>query len=505
MPPLANPSTPTRLITFKTLLLLLLLLPSAYPRGEEPPFQGKVIYPQYYAFKIYPIYYQLSEEKKYIKNIFQSILSDNLAIQQVVYIEEAQPVKIYYPLETTAQGEDPRSAYLQNQPPPPKLFPLRYLREPNSPLQTYETLSGSGAKESLGEILNPNEFHLFQSIRAKNKTDYIIETTLFYGSTLLLHRRIVAQEDAFSDAAAKVSSQIRDVISGPKTGAITVFSNVERSSVYLNDTFLGKTPLSFSHLIPGSYTLRVVKDGHKDWEAEVAIVENKTRRYSAEMEEVSGELSMRIISNPEKSDVFININYAGQTPLLLDNLPPGQYRVRLVREGYIDQYLTINLQEGGSEKTYYFNLKKGDPKEVYTPNREVIGGITYRQLFKGSSFVTGALALSGLYLTTLSRNAENEALARESYSGGSPSPSEADKIDALYAEADAKGNAANYLYAGAALTGGVSLYFFYKYVESRDLKIASTSPQEAGQTIKVFSISTQISPSGFDIRFNRSF
>ncbi len=478
-------------------------------------FKGKAIYPEFYSFYIYPTYYRLPPEKHYVKNILNSLVSSNLSIQKMVYIDNPQPLKIYYPYQTKtnpetepkALPEDRKDAFIKSLPAPSHYYSIRYAKPGKSPLPAYEFLSRLGEPEKrkqLGALLNPTSFHLFQSIEQKGEK-FIIETWLFYGPRLLMKERNIVEEDNMDEAAWKITNRMRDILSGPGTGTLLVFSNVDRSSVYLNETFLGKTPLSFSHLIPGKYTLRVTKEGHNDWVRDIDIGENKKREFNANMLKSRGNLSMRVISNPEKADVFLNINYAGQTPLTLSDLPPGQYRIRLVREGYIDQYMTVELKENASEKTYYFNLKKGDPKEVYTPNREIIGGITYRQLFKASSFLTGALALTGIYFNVLSDNAASEAESRRVYAGGSPGPSEAKRIEKLNAEAQSNREIAGIFYAGTAVSAGFTIFFFYKYIDSQDLKIAETFPGGKSTPVQTLSYTAGFNAQSFRLQLNRPF
>jgi len=73
--------------------------------------------------------------------------------------------------------------------------------------------------------------------------------------------------------------------------------------------------------------------------------------------------TLRIVSLPGKARVYINNEPRGQTPLLLANLDPGKYRVRLEMDGCDPNVRDIEL-ERGKEKVEEFRLVSNVGKAV---------------------------------------------------------------------------------------------------------------------------------------------
>ena len=63
---------------------------------------------------------------------------------------------------------------------------------------------------------------------------------------------------------------------GPETGAITVISIPWNAAVYVDDQYKGLTPVTVYGVSQGTHTLKVTKDGYKDYSTPVTITDGKT-------------------------------------------------------------------------------------------------------------------------------------------------------------------------------------------------------------------------------------
>ena len=63
-------------------------------------------------------------------------------------------------------------------------------------------------------------------------------------------------------------------------------------------------------------------------------------------EEGTGSGKIGVKSSPEKAGVLLNGQYAGETPVVIPKLAPGEYAVELRKEGFDRAYETVALLEG---------------------------------------------------------------------------------------------------------------------------------------------------------------
>jgi hypothetical protein len=70
---------------------------------------------------------------------------------------------------------------------------------------------------------------------------------------------------------------------GPSTGAMQIQSEPADAQVFLNNQFMGITPVYLSSLTPGDYTLTLQKDGYASYISVVQVIEGQTLPITAVM------------------------------------------------------------------------------------------------------------------------------------------------------------------------------------------------------------------------------
>ena len=68
-----------------------------------------------------------------------------------------------------------------------------------------------------------------------------------------------------------------------------------------------------------------------------------------------------VLSEPSGGTVYVNDNQVGQTPLTLQSLAPGAYRVRVELGSYASWSTPVQIDAGASEKLIAFMEKRGLP------------------------------------------------------------------------------------------------------------------------------------------------
>lgn len=146
-------------------------------------------------------------------------------------------------------------------------------------------------------------------------------------------------------------------------GGLTVTTNVG-SDVFIDAKNLGSTPLSKVPLEVKKYLLKIVPQDPAFAPTEMQIkmfagfettVEwqfGKTKDESSgfvfELENSSSRDSseLEIITSPDNVPVTIGSENQGFSPLVIDQLPPGEYQLGLQAPGYAPSVKTINLIKG---------------------------------------------------------------------------------------------------------------------------------------------------------------
>jgi len=127
----------------------------------------------------------------------------------------------------------------------------------------------------------------------------------------------------------------------PKIVPLTVRSNVDNNTVFINDDNknYGSTPLDVN-LPPGLYTVRVVKDGYFPFEKQIDLQQAQNLRVKLQPK----PKQLIISSNINNATVSINRKNYGSTPVNV-KLPPAFYTVQVLKDGYFPFEKQIDLQQ----------------------------------------------------------------------------------------------------------------------------------------------------------------
>jgi PEGA domain len=130
-------------------------------------------------------------------------------------------------------------------------------------------------------------------------------------------------------------------------GGVTVDSKPEGATVAWNGKEIGKTPLTSYQLPKGRYVLELSTAGYQKRSLEVEINQGSLNNLGLiplirEVGQMSlkskpANLAIEIVDPEQKSSV-------GSTPMSLDNLPAGNYTVRIKRPGWPDYVQQVTVQ-----------------------------------------------------------------------------------------------------------------------------------------------------------------
>jgi hypothetical protein len=129
------------------------------------------------------------------------------------------------------------------------------------------------------------------------------------------------------------------------TGTVSVTSNPDHASIYVDGTYQGKAPMTVT-LYPGSHSFRLSLPGYNDYTATVYVNANSNQRLNANM--ATAIFGTVAITSMPGASVFMDSNAQGQIPnsgtLTLYNIPMGNHLFKVTASGYNEWMNTVYVQ-----------------------------------------------------------------------------------------------------------------------------------------------------------------
>ncbi len=125
-------------------------------------------------------------------------------------------------------------------------------------------------------------------------------------------------------------------------GTINVISSPSSAKIFLNNVFVGLTDRSVTYPA-GNYIIKLVKEGYKDYINNTKIEAGKTTNINAILIKESQQNGILNISSiPSGASIYLNNIFEGTTPTAL-SISPGNYTLKLVKEGYQNYSLFVSI------------------------------------------------------------------------------------------------------------------------------------------------------------------
>lgn len=157
------------------------------------------------------------------------------------------------------------------------------------------------------------------------------------------------------------------------------------AQVYLDTLHLGQTPIQTQDLKPGTYQLRIEpeKAGKTAYEGQIHLYPGSLTSvlWSFSGQEIVGtgdvleleplpskeraELSVTTV--PEGASVSLNSTTYGLSPVILDEVQPGQYSLTIHAVGHIKKTMSVQIQSGFRLHMYSRLEKEGSGEELSSP------------------------------------------------------------------------------------------------------------------------------------------
>lgn len=135
-----------------------------------------------------------------------------------------------------------------------------------------------------------------------------------------------------------------NIVMRSDSGMIKCSSDPSGAEVTANGAARGQTPCTVSGLPPGRVSVLISLEGYHPHEETVDIRTGEELAVEAVLKPLPA--SLEVFSVPEGAIVYVNNQRRGKSPVTIDNLPPGECRIRVEHSGYDPLARTVELKQG---------------------------------------------------------------------------------------------------------------------------------------------------------------
>ncbi len=128
-----------------------------------------------------------------------------------------------------------------------------------------------------------------------------------------------------------------------RPGTLVIEGDYDGAEVFIDAELVGTLPMDPLELAPGNHTIRVSRGGYTEFTDVFRIRPRVETSVVVEMMAIS--MALTINTAPEEVQVFVDGEYAGETPLELE-LDEGEHSLRLKKFGYHDMMQTVQAVAG---------------------------------------------------------------------------------------------------------------------------------------------------------------
>ncbi len=141
------------------------------------------------------------------------------------------------------------------------------------------------------------------------------------------------------------------------TFTLEITSYPTEAEVYIDGAKKGFTPIRLEDILYGKHFVEVRKENFTTWSKEIDVEEYKILQIDAEL--LAKYCTIDIVSNPDGAKVYLNNEEQGVTPIKIEKLDPGKYKLSIKKDGYALHEEEIETIKGETTNRK-ITLKKAD-------------------------------------------------------------------------------------------------------------------------------------------------
>lgn len=132
------------------------------------------------------------------------------------------------------------------------------------------------------------------------------------------------------------------------TSSLSLSTDPDKATVTCDGVLRDVTPLTITGLRPGDHLIMFEKPGFLPARRTVNLVAGQRASLSVSLERLTGLILLQSI--PDGSEIDINGAHRGKAPLLVTDLPQGQYRVKATASGYLSREVEFEVKDRVPQK-----------------------------------------------------------------------------------------------------------------------------------------------------------
>jgi len=140
-----------------------------------------------------------------------------------------------------------------------------------------------------------------------------------------------------------------------KPGSMNISSEPDGAKIFLDNTFVGITPMSLKKVAEGEHEIRLVKLNYEPWTRKVIVRSFQPTDVKTTLEVSPGMLS--VDSDPPGADIYLKGKFVAITPHILSNIIPGEVVLRVEKKGY-EEWTTSLMIDPNEHKAVDVVLKE---------------------------------------------------------------------------------------------------------------------------------------------------
>ncbi len=143
-----------------------------------------------------------------------------------------------------------------------------------------------------------------------------------------------------------------------KPGAMNIYSEPAGAEIYMDNNYMGVTPLSLKKVAEGEHEIRLVKEKYKEWTQRVFVRSFQPSDVKATLEVSPGTLTINSV--PAGATINFKGKFVARTPHTLSNITPGEVVVNVEKEKYEPWTTSVFISPNSHETLdIVLNEKKG--------------------------------------------------------------------------------------------------------------------------------------------------
>jgi hypothetical protein len=197
-------------------------------------------------------------------------------------------------------------------------------------------------------------------------------------------------------------------------GRIIVHSKPNKVEVYLDNNYMGTTPLNLDRISPGQHRISFVMEGYRDQIENVSVSPSRTTTVSGNLVPIPeyGTGSISVYSNIDGANIYLDGNYQRRTSAKKDvelkDIKQGYHELMITKEGYLDWVSTIVVTARQTQTVdAYLDYEISDGSiEIYcnVSKAKIFVNGTYQAATLSSQPITLEEMKEGLYEITLTND-----------------------------------------------------------------------------------------------------